>query len=444
MIQIMSDLKVLLDMFSNFSIAKKMGFPQMEVLFLTAHLPYPPASGGRRREFELISRLGKYFKIHLCSITFEPEVDNLNSRYLEPYCASISLFRISNPTRLNGHNTQGRPWLMNRYYSEEGVHRIYQLLKDRRLNLVHLEGYYLMQLLPIDLDLPVVLVEHNIEYSLDLQRTLLSRSSEDFLSNWREYYCTFLWERIFWRRATKVITLTAEDKTTIRRVEPKVDVQLIPNGIDHEPSISKPHSAERWNTPECSGYLNKQEDGKCPFVLFVCNFAYEPNVDAALYFSNSIFPLILNRVPNTILFLVGNSPPSEVSALMNTNYISSHIKVTGYVESLDPFYKAAQVVVCPLRIGGGIKMKILEALKAGKAIVSTSVGAQGLTLNNRALCICDKVSDFANNVIRLLINPHERYLQEQEALRFGRTFPTWEQIAEEYLYCYSKTVPTIY
>ena len=81
------------------------------------------------------------------------------------------------------------------------------------------------------------------------------------------------------------------------------------------------------------------QSSKSLSILFVCNFAYEPNVDAPLYFSRSIFPLILNRVPNTILFLVGNSPPDEVLALMNTNHISSHIKVTGYVESLNPFYK---------------------------------------------------------------------------------------------------------
>ncbi|MGH9976949.1 MAG: glycosyltransferase family 4 protein, partial [Nitrososphaeraceae archaeon] len=148
--------------------------------------------------------------------------------------------------------------------------------------------------------------------------------------------------------------------------------------------------------------------------------------------------------PNTVLFLVGNSPPPQVLALMNyNNDISSHIKVTGYVDSLNPFYAAAEVVICPLRIGGGIKVKILEALKAGKAIVSTSIGAQGLNLNSRALCICDKVSDFADNVIRLLIDSHERYLQEQEALLVGRTLPTWNQIADEYMYCYEKIIPTI-
>jgi polysaccharide biosynthesis protein PslH len=233
--------------------------------------------------------------------------------------------------------------------------------------------------------------------------------------------------------------LTAEDKTTIRRVEPNVKVQMIPNGTDHEPSISRFHSVGRWNTFEINRYLYRHGD-KCPTVLFVCNFAYEPNVDAALYFSNSIFPLILKRVPNTVLFLVGNSPTAEIQALMNTNPVSSHIKVTGFVKSLNPFYKAAQVVVCPLRIGGGIKVKILEALKAGNAIVSTSAGAQGLDHNNRALCIYDTVFDFANNVIRFLTNPHERYLQGQEALRFGRTLPTWKQVAEEYMYCYQKVV----
>lgn len=417
-----------------------MGLPQMEILFITSHLPFPPASGGRRREYELISRLGKNFKIHLYSLTTEPELDSLNLRYLEPHCSSISLCRISKPVQHDG-KAQRRPWLMNRYYSEEGGNRIAQLLRDHFYDIVHLEGYYLMQLLPMSLELPVVLVEHNIEYSLDLQRIILSRSSQDFFSHWREYYLTFLWERSFWRRATKIVALTAEDQTTINRIEPKVDVQLIPNGIDHEPTISQLRSYRHTNFLQYRKYSNFQ-DGRCPSVLFVCNFAYEPNVDAALYFSNCIFPLVISRVPNTILYLVGNSPPAEVFSLTRTCNKTSHIEVTGFVESRNPYYKSAQVVVCPLRIGGGIKVKILEALKAGKAIVSTSVGAQGLNINNRAICVCDKESDFAGNVIRLLVNPQERHKQEQEALRFGRTFPTWNQVAKEYMRCYHKMAST--
>ena len=106
--------------------------------------------------------------------------------------------------------------------------------------------------------------------------------------------------------------------------------------------------------------------GSC--ILFVGNFAYEPNIDAALYFSNIIFPLILQDVPNAKLFIVGNDPPPQILSLK----MNRQIEVTGYVDSVIPFYRMTDVVVCPLRIGGGVKVKVLEALNAGKAIVSIS------------------------------------------------------------------------
>jgi glycosyltransferase involved in cell wall biosynthesis len=408
----------------------------MEILFLTAHLPFPPASGGRRREFELVSRLGKNFKIHLCSLTTARETDGVYAKHLQHYCTSVSLFRAANPPSLNQH-VRRYPWLMKRYYSEEGIHGISLLLRNQCFDLVHVEGYYLMQLLPSKLDVPVVLVEHNMEYLLNLQRFLLSKSSQDIFSNWQEYYYTFLWERTYWKQATKIVTLTTEDETTVKRLEPKIDVRMIPDGIDHNLIIDKSESCNNGSMDNIAKYSNLIVHNY-PSVLFVCNFAYEPNVDAALYFSEQIFPLILKQVPNAKLFLVGNSPPSEICALATNNSTRKHIEVTGYVDSLYPFYKAVNVVVCPLRIGGGIKIKVLEAIKAGKAIVSTSIGAQGLDLNNRALCVCDKVSDFADNVIRFLVNPQVRLRQEQEALRFARTFPTWNQVKEEYVRCYNE------
>jgi glycosyltransferase involved in cell wall biosynthesis len=136
------------------------------------------------------------------------------------------------------------------------------------------------------------------------------------------------------------------------------------------------------------------------------------------------------------LFIVGNSPTPEIQAL--ATHSNNTIVVTGYVSSLYLFYKTAKVVVCPLRIGGGIKVKILEALRAGKAIVSTSVGAQGLDINNQLLCIADKIPDFANYVIRFLSNSEERRHQEQSASQFAKTMSTWNQVKEEYTRCYAE------
>jgi polysaccharide biosynthesis protein PslH len=140
-------------------------------------------------------------------------------------------------------------------------------------------------------------------------------------------------------------------------------------------------------------------------------------------------------VPNVKLFLVGNAPPPEICSLTSNR----QIEVSGRVASLIPFYKHADVVVCPLRIGGGVKVKVLEALGFGKAIVSTSIGAQGLDLStHRAVSVADDMTDFAENVVRLLVNPEERHIQEQEALAYARTLTSWDQVSEAFSRLYEE------
>ena len=428
----------------------------MNILFLTAQLPYPPASGGRRREYELVRRLGEKFEIHLCSLTASPKPDNIYAEHLKPYCKGLSILKAaaSPPCLARLSNGNDYPFLMKKYYSEEGVYEISFLLKDHSFDVVHVEGYYLMQLLPSILNIPILLVEHNIEYLLDLQRFLLSASytSNDRFCLWQEYYRTFLWERRAWNLASKVVTLTKEEETAVRRLEPNIEVVMIPNGIDHKLSISNTLEllSSNYNSTSNNGYSIKEHDtttlskihDNSPSILFVCNFAYDPNVDAALYFSTEIFPIILKQVPNVRLFLVGNSPPTEIRRLAFPKH--SHIEVTGYVDSLDPFYEASTVVICPLRIGGGVKVKLLEAIRAGKVIVTTSVGAQGLNLSgNRALCVSDKKLEFAKIVIKFLIDPEARYQQEKRALCFSKTLPSWDQVIEEYVRCYNKMIPIV-
>ena len=214
----------------------------MKILFLTAHLPFPPASGGRRREFELVRRLGEKFEIYLCSLTASPETDDIYTKHLKPYCKSVSIFKVAaTPSCLGNHsNRNNYSFLMKKYYSDEGIYEISFLLKDHSFNVVHIEGYYLMQLLPSILNIPILLVEHNIEYLLDLQRFLSSRTStsNNRFSFWQEYYRTFLWERRALNLASKVVTLTKEEETTVRRLAPNIEVVMIPNGIDHKLSIS--------------------------------------------------------------------------------------------------------------------------------------------------------------------------------------------------------------
>jgi glycosyltransferase involved in cell wall biosynthesis len=400
----------------------------MKILFLTAHLPYPPFSGGRRREFELISRLSRSCDIHLCSITKSWEADSMYVNDLLQYCRHINLFEAEAPTTKQQYYSQ-YPHQMKKHMSEEASSYISFLLKNQSFDVVHIEGYYLLQHLPTKVEVPILLIEHNIEHLLALQRFMVAVSEEEKSYFWSEYIKTLKWEQLMWKRATVCVALTKEDKIIMERLESNIDVRLIPNGSDHQKKI------DDVTTLLSSSFEHPVITANSPTVLFVGNFAYEPNVDAALYFCRDIFPLILKDVPNVKLFLVGNAPPSEICSLRSNR----HIEVSGLVDSLIPFYKHADVVVCPLRIGGGVKVKVLEALGHGKAIVSTSIGAQGLDLStHRAVVVADEVRGFADNVVRLLVHPEERHIQERQALAYAGTLPTWDKVSEAFARLYDE------
>lgn len=325
---------------------------------------------------------------------------------------------------------------MKKHMTEEASAYVSSLLKNKSIDVVHIEGYYLFQHVPTKPKVPLLLVEHNIEHLLALQRFKVAITRQEKSYFWSEYTKTLKWERLTWRRATVCVALTNEDKITMERLEQNIDVRMIPNGSDHHEKM------DDTTTPLLS--YNSSEysviSDSCPSILFVGNFAYEPNIDAALYFASDIFPLIVRDVPNVKLYLVGNAPPPEICSLAS----NKQIEVTGRVASLIPFYNRADVVVCPLRIGGGVKVKVLEALGFGKAIVSTSIGAQGLDLStHRALAVADEVTDFAENVVRLLIHEDERRIQEREAVTYARTLPNWDQVSEGFAQLYKEIADEI-
>ena len=400
----------------------------MKILFLTAHLPYPPFSGGRRREFELITRLSRSCDIHLCSITKSWEADSMYINDLSQYCRRINLFEAEAPTTKQQYYSE-YPHQVKKHMSEEASSYISFLLKNQSFDVVHIEGYYLLQHIPTKAEVPILLIEHNIEHLLALQRFMVALTEEEKSYFWSEYIKTLKWEQLMWKRATVCVALTKEDKIIMERLESNIHVRLIPNGSDHLKKI------DDVTTLLSSSFDHPVITDNSPTVLFVGNFAYEPNVDAALYFCRDIFPLILKDVPNVKLYLVGNAPPSEICSLGSNR----HIEISGRVASLFPFYKHADVVVCPLRIGGGVKVKVLEALSHGKAIVSTSIGAQGLDLStHRAVVVADEARGFADNVVRLLVHPEERHIQERQALAYSGTLPTWDKVSQAFARLYDE------
>lgn len=136
-------------------------------------------------------------------------------------------------------------------------------------------------------------------------------------------------------------------------------------------------------------------------LLFFGAIDYYPNTDGLLFFLREVFPLLESRVPKVRLCIVGRRPPDVIVARRGP-----HVEVTGAVEDVRPHLERAAVVIAPLRIGGGTRLKILEAMAMGKAVVSTSIGAAGLdVVPERDLLIADDAQSFAAQCCRLLDNP---------------------------------------
>ena len=383
------------------------------VLFLTCHLPYPPISGGRLREHELLTRVAGDFDVHFCVVskTYEQDVDN--SGALLPYCADISVFAASPIPPLADWEAD-TPFQVMRHRSAEATDHIASIAGA--FDMIHVEGFYLMQHLPPS-QVPVLLVEQNVEYILWRQRTATCEGHQrrEYL---HEYLKTLDAEMNAWKMATLCATVTEDDRSIMLSAMPGLDVRVIPDGCDHLARRPEPLGARSPNG----------EDVPHPSLLYVANFGYQPNVDGALHLCEDVFPRIKFRVPRARLLLVGDSPPPE---LLEAAERMQGVIVTGRVPSVLPYLDASDVVVCPLRIGGGVKVKMLEALSRGKAIVTTSVGVQGLGSGVReAVALHDEPARFAHAAAALLHRPAERRLLEERALRFAAGLPTWGEAAK--------------
>ncbi|HEV2754514.1 MAG TPA: glycosyltransferase [Actinomycetota bacterium] len=348
------------------------------------------------------------------SKTFEE--DNANAPALKEHCIDVTVFAAEPPPPA----PSTEPAQVVRHRAPEMSAHVAAAIESGAFDLVHVEGFYLMQHVPDPCPLPVLLVEQNVEYVLWRQRAGTAVSKHERDAAITEYLRTLETETAAWGRADICAALTADDAAIMGAALPGLDVRLVPDGVDHLPLV--PRSERR------------AQDG---VVVFAANFGYQPNVDAALYLCDEVWPRVARRRPGARLLLVGNAPPPEVVELGRGN----GVVVTGRVPSIDPFLERAAVVVCPLRVGGGIKVKMLEAMSRGKAIVTTGVGAQGLDrFAGAAFLVEDHPAAFAHAVVAVLDDAGLRTGLEEGALRAARRLPTWDEAASALGECYRDLV----
>lgn len=272
---------------------------------------------------------------------------------------------------------------------------------------VHVEGSYLFDLLPTELRHRALVVEHNVESLLVAQRSMIASHCTDDL----DIEALRAREEAAWRAAGAVAALTEDDVSEIRFRMPTVPLNLIPNGWDHLPA--------RVMAACDVGQLT------APRLLFLANHEYAPNRDALDWLVTEIHPRIRQTLPRAQLVVAGaNLPASRARTLRNADGVA----VAGYVEDVTEQLDRADIVLCPLRIGGGIKVKTTEALRRGCLLVSTSIGAQGVPEPERSsIGIADEPDAFAQRVVRLSLDPAERLRRRTLLAQPGHEPITWAE-----------------
>ena len=419
---------------------------RINILFVSPSVPYPMTDGGKIRVLNLIRRLCRIHKVTLLAFVASP-ADEQGAEYLREMGVEVVGVKFRHPklvAALHGllqNFTQGKPLIVAKYYSTEMVRALANLLRSRRFDIVHFEmlhtGQYLLELrakgrgqredtryktqdtrqgeeasslesrvLGLESSKPyaTVLGEQNIDSSI---WRMLARAEPNPLRKLIFYwqYRSFMgYESRICHHFDTCICVSAEDKRRLVSLCSEATVELVPNGVD--PDYFRPGKASEFFAPgaaalgdprlEYAAGLFEESETR---LVFTGSMDWYPNEDAALHFCDCILPLIRDELPDIKFYIVGSNPTSQVLKLRRINGVI----VTGSVEDVRPYVAGATVYVVPLRIGGGTRLKILQALAMGKAVVSTSIGCEGLNLQqDKHLLVADEPRQFANAVARLV------------------------------------------
>lgn len=359
----------------------------MKILVVTTKSPYPLYEGRALRTYNLIKQTAREHEVHLLSFVQTPEeVEGI--KHMVDVCASVK----SVPLYMGGTGAlvwdvlrelvSFSPLMAVKYRTAEMRRCIATALSAQQFDVVHLDMLHLADYISEVHGLPVVLVEHNVE-SVLLHRRIEAESSF-FKRLYFRYQLKKLERYEAWacRQADHVVSVSANDAQQLMMMTGHRRVTTVPNGVDSE-----------FFKPSTSGTSARH-------AVFVGGLTWFPNLDAVEYFAREILPLIVREVPDFVLTVVGKNPAQGLDPVLTSN---PAIKLTGLVEDVRPYIEEAAVYVVPLRVGGGTRLKILDALASGKPLVSTSVGREGLDLVDGCdILVADDARGFANAVVGVL------------------------------------------
>jgi glycosyltransferase involved in cell wall biosynthesis len=396
------------------------GAGRLRLLFLVPHVPgLRAATGGARSTAHLIEGLSRHHDIAVLCLRrphdppADPSVVDGCCRYEE--VEQVVDRSMPSGSRRTGPLRDARLLMFGepRWVAQTDVpsfrRRVRAVSLEWRPDIVHI-AYHLMGQYAADLrgQAPRVLTEYDPGITAARDAVRESRGFARMralleITAWARY------ERRVIGHMNRVVVFTEDDRRAIAPLAGRVPIVRIPLGTTIPAAPLSP-------------------SGRDQSVLFVGNFVHPPNVEAALRLMRTIFPEVYRARPQTRLVIAGADPPEEIRRMAG-----GPITVTGTVESMTPLLDAAAVVVAPIRHGGGMRVKLLDALAAGKATVASAVAAAGLDVKDgHQLLLADRDAEFAAAIVRLVDDPPARAALAERARAWACTHAGWDRSIARY------------
>jgi polysaccharide biosynthesis protein PslH len=390
----------------------------MRILWVKAGGLVPPDTGGKIRSYNILRQLASRHSVtffsYYASLPNDTHSD-LKSIFDGVVCVPLQLPRQKSPAEGLEYGMRlfsYQPYSIAKYCRPEAQKRLGSLLEKESYDVIVCDFIFAAGVIPWNWHIPKVLFTHNVEATIWRRHYEVAKNPLwKTISRW-EWRKMAAAERRYLHLADRVLTVSESDRDTFASFLDPRKITVIPTGVDID--YFHPFPVE-----EKSGSL-----------VFTGSMDWLPNEDAIFYFVEAILPLIKHQHPSVSLEVVGRNPSRKLQALLETE---KSMRLTGWVEDIRPFLARCSVSIVPLRIGGGTRLKIFEAMAMGKAVVSTGIGAEGLPVQSgKNILLADAPQDFAASVVSLLRDSNQRNRLGTAARILVEENYSWRKVAETF------------
>ena len=372
----------------------------MHILFLTQILPYPPSSGPKVKTWHVLRYLSQNgHKITLGSFVRPEEIEYIQA--VKTVCSRVHTVpikrsRISDIGYMLRSQITGRPFLVERDDIAEMRSAVQQIVENEAVDVIHADQLTMTQFaLPYAKRAngkPALIFDaHNAVWTITerMQETLPFYLQLPLMLETKRIK---QYEGMIIRDFDATFAVTELDRQALKNAVPanglakSESITVVPIAVDTDQIRPVARQADSLN------------------LLTMGTLYYPPNADGIRWFVREVFPLIRSKVPGVKLTIIGKNPPADFLKLAED--ASNRIQVTGFVPELDPYFAESALAVIPVRAGGGMRVRILEAFARAMPVVTTTVGLEGIeAVPGQDVLVADTPDDFANAVCRILGDP---------------------------------------